>query len=70
MYSFIAAKPAAQALSRSEVVSLTFTVFGGWVFFLGKHDSQIGNEAIPDNNMLEHWATFWADALDRNTVTF
>ena len=62
---FIASKPAAHGLSIAEVTSLTFMVFGGWVFFLQKQEGGKGSRALTDQKMLDMWASFWANTLDK-----
>jgi hypothetical protein len=36
------------------------SVFGGSLFFLGKHDSPARPTALTDATMLDHWADLWA----------
>ena len=60
---WVRSKPAAEELSTKQVAALTFSVFGGWLFFLSmvRHGSPV--DAVRDT-LLDDWASRWASILD------
>lgn len=61
---WIAGKPAGADLADAELASLTMSVFGGWLFYLGKRQQGVELESVDRDVMLRGWATMWAGILD------
>ena len=56
-------KPAAKGLGKKQVSALVFSVFGGWLYYLGMVRQGMPLEPLRDT-LLENWAAHWAAALD------
>ncbi|UCH84554.1 MAG: TetR/AcrR family transcriptional regulator, partial [Candidatus Latescibacterota bacterium] len=63
---WLSQKPIAQGKTRNELIALTLTIFGGWLFYVSKRDSAIA-PGFTDGFMLDTWAGFWASTLDNPT---
>jgi len=61
---WLAEKRFARGKSRSELVTLGFVVFGGWLFYLSKRGARGLPAGLTDASMLDAWARFWAGILD------
>jgi hypothetical protein len=61
---WLAGKPYARDRSRTELVALAATVFGGWIFYLSKRGdgSELGE--LTNEHMIDEWAGLWARILD------
>ena len=61
---WIAMKPAAAGVSPAALAALTISVFGGWLFYLGKRQQGMELAAIDRDTLLDLWASHWARTLD------
>ena len=61
---WIANKPAAKGLSEGQTAALLINVFGGWLFYIHKAQQGGAVEALDRQEMLQEWASHWADFLD------
>jgi AcrR family transcriptional regulator len=66
LFAWLAGKPMAAELPEPKLGALAFTIFGGWLFYLSKQGSAAIPEGLTDTGMLDAWAEFWADQLDRS----
>jgi AcrR family transcriptional regulator len=64
LVNWVATKPASAALDKERLAALTMTVFGSWLFFLGKRQQGIELAAIDRDALLEDWARTWSEVLD------
>jgi AcrR family transcriptional regulator len=63
LLGWLGAKPFSRGKDGAELTALLVTVFGGWLFYLWKRDGSL--PALTDEVMLETWAGYWAEVLDR-----
>jgi AcrR family transcriptional regulator len=63
--SWLGEKPFARSKTEAELVALTLTIFGGWIFYLSKRGSAAAPTELTDAFMIDQWAGLWADILDR-----
>ena len=64
LMAWVASRPAGRGLDESALAALTLTVFGGWLFHLGKRAQGIEPTAVDPAVLLETWATLGARLLD------
>jgi AcrR family transcriptional regulator len=64
LMGWVATRAAGRGLGRAALAALTLTVFGGWLFHLGKAAQGIDPEAVDPAVMLDTWATLGARLLD------
>ncbi len=63
--NWVATKPAGAGLAPAQCAALAMTIFGGWLFYLGKRQLDIDLEGMERDTMLDGWATVSAAVLDR-----
>lgn len=68
LMEWTAGKPAGRRLGRPRLAALTMSVFGGWLFYLGKVQQGIEVEPLDRGVFLDDWAGLWADVLDRRSL--
>lgn len=64
LVGWLSQKHFARGKSKTELASLAFVIFGGWLFYLSKRESPGLPATMTDSFMLTEWARFWADVLD------
>jgi len=65
LVEWLATKPYARDLEPGPMFALLLTIFGGWLFYLSKRSSAAAPPDLTDDLMLERWADFWSEILDR-----
>ena len=68
LVSWIATKELARGRSARELSALALTVFGSWLFYLGKLEQGLELETLSDELFLDQWASFWSQTLDGASV--
>lgn len=66
LMNWVATKPAGSKLGRPRLAALTMSVFGGWLFYLTKHQQGMELVAVDPEVLLKEWAMRWAEILDRS----
>ncbi len=64
LVSWLGTKPMARGRAADQLAGLAVTVFGSWLFYLGKLQQGIELEALARDAYLDEWASFWARTLD------
>lgn len=64
LMQWVATKPAGAELGPSRLAALTMSLFGGWLFFLGKRQQGVDLDLVDRALLLEDWASRWAVMLD------
>lgn len=65
LMTWVATKRNGKALAAGQRAALTMSIFGGWLFYLTKRQQGLRADDLTRDEMLNTWASFWADALDR-----
>ena len=66
LMGWVAGKPAGAGLSADKLAALTLSAFGGWLFYLTKHQQDVRLDRVDRDVMLKDWAALWADILDEH----
>lgn len=64
LMQWTATRAAGAGLDKDRLAALTVSMFGGWLFYLGKRQQGIEPDAIDRDVLLEEWASRWARQLD------
>ncbi len=64
LMQWVATKPAGAGLGATELAALTMSLFGGWLYFLGKRQQGIELETVDRDTLLDSWASHWTTVLD------
>lgn len=62
---WVASKPAGRRLKKRRLASLTMCIFGGWLFYMTKMQQGITVPILDRDDLLDTWATTWANVLDQ-----
>ncbi len=64
LMQWTASRAGAAGLDRQQLAALTVSIFGGWLFYLGKRQQEIEPDVIDRDVLLDEWASRWARQLD------